>query len=158
SDAHGSAEARPEQAPEQPEQAEARTETETSSPSERRVPLRFVWTMDAALRLQVASPAFAEAMGPRTAALIGQPWNETPATLANGEAAPAAPEPAAPEPVAQEPAPESDREPDAAERASMPSAFARGATPEVPQNTADAAQLAILERLPVGILIHRADA
>src|SRR5205085_596487 len=80
-------------------------------------------------------------------------FNEIAAALANGEA-PAAPEPAAQETAAQEPAPE----PDPTERASMPSAFARGTAPEAAQNTADATQLAIVERLPVGILIHRADA
>jgi PAS domain-containing protein len=52
-----------------------------SSPSERRAPLRFVWTMDAGLRFQLAAPAFADAMGPRTAALIGEPWSEIAAVL-----------------------------------------------------------------------------
>ncbi|MEA2877058.1 MAG: hypothetical protein QOF14_2254 [Hyphomicrobiales bacterium] len=42
----------------------------------RRAPLRFVWTMDADERFQLAAPAFADAMGPRTAALIGKPWRE----------------------------------------------------------------------------------
>ena len=37
--------------------------------------------MDAQERFQLAAPAFAEAMGPRTAALIGKPWREIAATL-----------------------------------------------------------------------------
>src|SRR6185369_1357411 len=80
-DAGGSREARAEHAPEQAEHAEARTETEPSSRSERRAPLRFVWTMDVGLRFQLAAPAFADAMGPRTAALIGEPWSEIAAAL-----------------------------------------------------------------------------
>jgi hypothetical protein len=47
----------------------------------RRAPLRFVWTMDAEERFQLAAPAFADAMGPRTAALIGKPWREIAAAL-----------------------------------------------------------------------------
>jgi len=47
----------------------------------RRAPLRFVWTMDADERFQLAAPAFADAMGPRTAALIGKPWREIAAAL-----------------------------------------------------------------------------
>jgi PAS domain S-box-containing protein len=271
-DAGRSREARAEHAPEQAEHAEARTGTEPSSPSERRAPLRFVWTMDAGLRFQLAAPAFADAMGPRTAALIGQPWseiaaalgidrdgrvanavasrdtfsgiviawpaeasgetvpvelsglpifdrertftgyrgfglcrdvaraapteqkqatrpqlsivpasknvvpfrgatadkrpsltpversafNEIAAALATGETAPAAPEPIAEEPIAEEttPPPESD----IADHAPMPSAFATGVSHDAVQNAAEATQFAILERLPVGILIHRADA
>ena len=267
---HGSAEARPEQAREDADQGEAGADAEPSSQPERRAPLRFVWTMDAELRFQLAAPAFADAMGPRTAALMGMPWseiaaalgidpegrvgnaiaardtfsgiviawpadasgktvpvelsglpiferdrsftgyrgfgicrdvaralpaeskqaerphltivpasknvvpfrgathdkrpsltpversafNEIAATLATGEPPPA-PEPAREEPVAQEPA--AAPEPDIADHAPMPSAFATGA----PQGTVpngEAAQLAVLERLPVGILIHRADA
>jgi PAS domain S-box-containing protein len=49
------------------------------APGER--PLRFVWTMDAQERFQLAAPPFADAMGPRTAALIGKPWREIAATL-----------------------------------------------------------------------------
>src|SRR4051794_19128659 len=44
-------------------------------------PLRFVWTMDADERFNLAAPTFAQAMGPRTAEVIGQPWREIAATL-----------------------------------------------------------------------------
>src|SRR5437588_2643059 len=48
-DARRSAEARPEHAPEEAGDAEARRDTDPSSQPERRIPLRFVWTMDAEL-------------------------------------------------------------------------------------------------------------
>jgi PAS domain S-box-containing protein len=52
---------------------------DTPAPAER--PLRFVWTMDADDRLNLAAPSFAEAMGPRTAEAIGKPWREIAAAL-----------------------------------------------------------------------------
>ena len=115
---HERAQARAEQATEQAEEVEARTEEMPSSPSieepsapsiaeeeaapppiteeaaapapedksneispaaER--PLRFVWTMDADERFNLAAPTFAEAMGPRTAEAIGKPWREIAAEL-----------------------------------------------------------------------------
>ena len=48
----------------------------------KRYPLRFVWTMDAALHFTLASSDFADAVGPRTAALLGRPWDEIAASLA----------------------------------------------------------------------------
>ncbi|MCC6890277.1 MAG: PAS domain S-box protein [Hyphomicrobiales bacterium] len=45
-----------------------------SAPEARRHPLRFVWQMDAEGRFTLDSPEFMALMGPRTAALIGQPW------------------------------------------------------------------------------------
>src|SRR5947207_1439154 len=42
--------------------------------TERRAPLRFVWTMDASLHFTLASPEFADRMGPRTLEMIGRPW------------------------------------------------------------------------------------
>jgi PAS domain S-box-containing protein len=66
-------------------------------------------------------------------------------------APPVAPEPAASETVAPEPAPPA---PEPREPAPLPSAFARNDTPP-PQDNPD--QTAILERLPVGVLIHRND-
>jgi PAS domain S-box-containing protein len=50
--------------------------SETAAQPERRAPLRFVWTMDASLHFTLASPEFADRMGPRTVAVIGQPWRE----------------------------------------------------------------------------------
>jgi PAS domain S-box-containing protein len=41
---------------------------------ERRHPLRFVWQMDPEGRFTIDSPEFIALMGPRTAALMGQPW------------------------------------------------------------------------------------
>jgi len=57
------------------------TPTAPATP-ERRAPLRFVWTMDADERFLLAAPAFADAMGPRTAAVIGKPWSEIASALA----------------------------------------------------------------------------
>ena len=42
----------------------------------RRHPLRFVWQIDADGRFTLGSDEFAQAMGPRTLALIGRPWRE----------------------------------------------------------------------------------
>lgn len=42
--------------------------------AERRHPLRFVWQMDPEGRFTIDSEEFVAIMGPRTAALIGQPW------------------------------------------------------------------------------------
>jgi PAS domain S-box-containing protein len=95
---HETAEARPEQepssqridAPPSPSIAEdapaAAPENEPeeipASPAPAERPLRFVWTMDADERFHLAAPTFAEAMGPRTAEVIGKPWREIAATLA----------------------------------------------------------------------------
>ena len=49
---------------------------------ERRQPLRFVWTMDADERFTLAVRDFADAMGPRTAQVIGKPWSEIADALA----------------------------------------------------------------------------
>ncbi|MGA2124804.1 MAG: histidine kinase dimerization/phospho-acceptor domain-containing protein [Xanthobacteraceae bacterium] len=51
-------------------------------PSWRRQPLRFVWQMAADGTFTLGSNAFAEAVGPRTAALLGRPWREIAADLA----------------------------------------------------------------------------
>jgi PAS domain S-box-containing protein len=48
----------------------------------RRHPLRFVWQIDPDGRFILGSEEFAEAMGPRTAALIGRPWREVRNALA----------------------------------------------------------------------------
>jgi len=52
-----------------------------ASPAPER-PLRFVWTMDADEHFHLAAPTFSDAMGPRTADLIGKPWREIASTLA----------------------------------------------------------------------------
>jgi PAS domain S-box-containing protein len=49
---------------------------EPAAQPERRAPLRFVWTMDATLHFTLASPEFADRMGPRTVAVIGRPWRQ----------------------------------------------------------------------------------
>jgi len=51
----------------------------SSSAPER--PLRFVWTLDADEHFNLAAPSFAEAVGPRTAGVVGKPWREIAATL-----------------------------------------------------------------------------
>ena len=58
--------------------AAARRSRSTREPAapERRQPLRFVWNMDADERFTLAARAFADAVGPRTARLIGKPWRE----------------------------------------------------------------------------------
>src|SRR3954469_23362923 len=100
---HERAEAPREQASEQVEKAEAREEEPPSSQnisdeppaaapagdSEETVataptperPLRFVWTMDADEQFHLAAPTFAEAMGRRTAEVIGNPWREIASAL-----------------------------------------------------------------------------
>ena len=55
---------------------------ESATPTERRHPLRFVWTMDAEQRFTLASRDFAEVAGARTAAVLGKPWSEIAAALA----------------------------------------------------------------------------
>jgi PAS domain S-box-containing protein len=47
-----------------------------------RRPLRFVWQMDADETFTLGSSEFADAAGPRTAALLGRPWREIAAELA----------------------------------------------------------------------------
>jgi PAS domain S-box-containing protein len=49
--------------------------------SERRHPLRFVWQMDAEDRFTIGSAEFIELIGPRSAAVLGRPWNEIAAEL-----------------------------------------------------------------------------
>jgi PAS domain S-box-containing protein len=75
--------------PETPAESEASVEITPSSVAdetpvtpERRAPLRFVWTMDADERFMLAASAFADAMGPRTAAVVGKPWAEIASALA----------------------------------------------------------------------------
>jgi PAS domain S-box-containing protein len=82
-------------------------------------------------------------------------FNEIAEALAKGEAPPITPEP----PAAETPAPAAEppaREPEpVAEPEAMPSAFATPvASADASQKNADT-QFAILERLPVGVLIHR---
>ena len=48
--------------------------TSAAAIEEHRRPLRFVWQMDPEGRFTIDSAEFLEIMGPRTAALIGQPW------------------------------------------------------------------------------------
>jgi len=107
---HERAEAQQEQATEQIEEEKARDEQPQSSPSNEAPvgesiaespppdspaevpqepsaatsidrPLRFVWTMDADERFALAAETFAQAMGPRTAEMIGKPWRELSAEL-----------------------------------------------------------------------------
>ena len=93
-DVRESAEERPEQVSEQAEQVET-PQAEPAPPAdipappvstdipapERRAPLRFVWTMDAAQRFNVATVAFGEQMGARTRDALGKPWSEIAQTL-----------------------------------------------------------------------------
>jgi PAS domain S-box-containing protein len=53
-----------------------------SGERELRHPLRFVWQIDPDGRFTLGSDEFAEAMGPRTVALIGRPWREVRTGLA----------------------------------------------------------------------------
>jgi PAS domain S-box-containing protein len=70
----------PPAAPAPPADTPAAASTDIPAP-ERRVPLRFVWTMDAAQRFNVATAAFAEQMGARTRDALGKPWSEIAAAL-----------------------------------------------------------------------------
>jgi PAS domain S-box-containing protein len=67
--------------PAPPPEATASIPPETHAPA-RRHPLRFVWTMDADERFTLAGRAFADAMGPRTAQLLGKSWSEIAGALA----------------------------------------------------------------------------
>jgi PAS domain S-box-containing protein len=49
---------------------------------QRKHPLRFVWQIDAEGRFTLGGDEFADAMGARTAALVGRPWTEVRAALA----------------------------------------------------------------------------
>ena len=62
-----------------PEPEDTSEEIPASPAAER--PLRFVWTMDADERFNLAAPTFADAMGPRTSDAIGKPWREIAAEL-----------------------------------------------------------------------------
>jgi hypothetical protein len=53
-----------------------------SAAPERRHPLRFVWQMDEAGRFTLGSDEFIALIGPRTAAVLGRPWQEIAAELA----------------------------------------------------------------------------
>lgn len=48
---------------------------------DRRVPLRFLWQMDQSGRFTLGSDAFIDAIGPRTAVMLGRPWSELAAEL-----------------------------------------------------------------------------
>lgn len=50
-------------------------------PPDRRVPLRFVWQMDQNGRFTLGSDEFIEAIGSRTAVVLGRPWSEIAAEL-----------------------------------------------------------------------------
>jgi len=50
-------------------------------PPDRRVPLRFVWQMDQSGRFTLGSDEFIEAIGSRTAVVLGRPWREIAAEL-----------------------------------------------------------------------------
>jgi PAS domain S-box-containing protein len=50
--------------------------------TERRYPLRFVWTMDADEHFTLVSRDFIDVAGARTAALMGRPWGELASALA----------------------------------------------------------------------------
>ncbi len=52
-----------------------------NSAPERRAPLRFVWTIDAAQNFNIATSSFAEAMGAQTRDALGKPWSEVAQTL-----------------------------------------------------------------------------
>ncbi len=47
----------------------------------RRLPLRFVWQMDAATRFILGTEEFARLLGPKAAAVLDQPWGEIAAAL-----------------------------------------------------------------------------
>jgi PAS domain S-box-containing protein len=65
-----------------PAPAQANEPAEPPAATERRYPLRFVWTMDAEERFTLVSRDFIDIAGARTAALMGRPWSELASTLA----------------------------------------------------------------------------
>jgi PAS domain S-box-containing protein len=74
--------ARTSESPPHPDPLRAGREREPAGRAPRRHPLRFVWQIDADGRFTLGSDEFAEAMGPRTLALIGRPWREVRSGLA----------------------------------------------------------------------------
>ena len=181
-DAHASSEARPEDAPEQTPEDEARINTEPSSeptdaasdadaesaltPSENPAPtlpvepeatpeprplLTVVPAAKNVVPFRSAAPAEKR---PSLTPVERSAFNEIAEALAKGEAPPITPDPPAAETVAPEPT----AHPPEPEPATMPSAFATGAAHDAAAKPADTTQLTVLERLPVGILIHRGDA
>jgi PAS domain S-box-containing protein len=152
-DAARTPEARPEDAPEKPDQAEARTDTEPLSESDATEPRPLLTIVPAAKNVvpfRGAAPDKRLALTP----VEHSAFNEIGAALATGEAPPPPPPP----PPVQSAAPAPD-EPAAAEcdepAEPLPSAFALSPDGAAPKLETDHA---ILDRLPVGILIHRADA
>src|SRR5215213_6821260 len=82
-------------------------------------------------------------------------FDEIAEALAKGDAPPVTPEPPVPEPAAQDAAAPREAELPKESREPMPSAFALAPNSAASaQNNSDT-QLAILERLPVGVLVHR---
>ncbi|HLN07507.1 MAG TPA: PAS domain S-box protein, partial [Xanthobacteraceae bacterium] len=71
----------PAQDPQSPSAAAPRPSAPRDAPSWRRHPLRFVWQMAADGTFTLGSKEFAEAVGPRTLALLGRPWREIAADL-----------------------------------------------------------------------------
>jgi len=69
--------AQPLESPPHPDPHPASGESE-----QRKHPLRFVWQIDADERFTLGSDEFAQAMGPRTAALVGRPWSQVRGALA----------------------------------------------------------------------------
>ena len=87
--ASGEAQASPDVAAQPPPQPPADAPELPSSPAqalpmppERRHPLRFVWQMDEAGRFTLGSDEFIALIGPRTAAVLGRPWQDIAAELA----------------------------------------------------------------------------
>jgi PAS domain S-box-containing protein len=70
------------ESPPHPDPLPASEERVSAAERERRHPLRFVWEIDPDGRFTLGSDEFAEAMGPRTAVLIGRPWREVRSALA----------------------------------------------------------------------------
>jgi PAS domain S-box-containing protein len=71
------------------EAASAQTRREPTAPlakpdsvgASKKNPLRFVWQIDEADRFRIDTRDFADAMGPRTASVLGHPWREIAALL-----------------------------------------------------------------------------
>jgi PAS domain S-box-containing protein len=70
------------EAPAMANPAAPRAQPAPSQPPGRRLPIRFVWQMDAATRFTLGIDEFARLLGPKTAAALDRPWAEIAAALA----------------------------------------------------------------------------
>jgi len=157
-EARESVEAQTEQAPEQSAQDEAPRPTAEPSaePEPAHEPRPLLTVVPAAKNVVPFRGPPAPEKRPTLTSVERSAFDEIAEALAKGEAPPITPEP----PVAEAPAPAPEppaRAPEPVEPEPMPSAFATPAASADASQKNSETQFAILERLPVGVLVHRND-